>query len=158
MVSDSDGRGRTGDVTLVWPTCGPLRCRQPRPILARRSARLSVYLPAAAAAVCCSVRNKSLICFLGTESVRGSERMRRAAPREAQCLSCVRRATSSSSSPSSAAPLSLPSPICTGILSQLRAKLRDRAVRPVRAGCYFRAALSLTHLSRSGRKLDFSCH
>ena len=32
----------------------------------------------------------------------------------------------------------------TGILSQLRAKLRDRAVRPVRAGCYFRAALSLT--------------
>ena len=34
--------------------------------------------------------------------------------------------------------------ISTGILSQLRAKLRDRAVRPVRAGCYFRAALSLT--------------
>ena len=32
----------------------------------------------------------------------------------------------------------------TGILSQLRAKLRDRAVRPVRAGCYFQAALSLT--------------
>ena len=32
----------------------------------------------------------------------------------------------------------------TGILSQLRAKLRDRAVRPVRAGCYFWAALSLT--------------
>ena len=34
--------------------------------------------------------------------------------------------------------------IGTGILSQLRAKLRDRAVRPVRAGCYSRAALSLT--------------
>ena len=32
----------------------------------------------------------------------------------------------------------------TGILSQLRAKLRDWAVRPVRAGCYSRAALSLT--------------
>ena len=32
----------------------------------------------------------------------------------------------------------------TGISSQLRAKLRDWAVRPVRAGCYSRAALSLT--------------
>ena len=34
--------------------------------------------------------------------------------------------------------------INTGISSQLRAKLRDWAVRPVRAGCYSRAALSLT--------------
>ena len=32
----------------------------------------------------------------------------------------------------------------TGISSQLRAKLRDWAVRPERAGCYSRAALSLT--------------
>ena len=31
----------------------------------------------------------------------------------------------------------------TGFLSQLRAKLRDWAVRPVGAGCYPRAALSL---------------
>ena len=34
----------------------------------------------------------------------------------------------------------------TGFLSELRAKLRDWAVRPVRAGCYPWAALSLIDL------------
>ena len=35
------------------------------------------------------------------------------------------------------------SDLYTGFLSQLRAKLRDWAVRPVRAGCYSWAALYL---------------
>ena len=34
-------------------------------------------------------------------------------------------------------------PVCTGISSPSRAKLRDWAVRPARAGCYSQAALIL---------------